>query len=656
MSILQNFGLPAFQNDFPEDEAKHEEFVTLWTTNVKGWINQGIVGNPWNVTNASNQTYFYNPLYEDIPNSAVAIQVSWFAFPNRLAQYLKEGVVPSNPYGLSDEEILQLADTGYYQKPEKPANSFKEIPTKLCPQVDWQHSPRHMYGPYGPRGWQDEYCEWSVTRNDNEDITRIDFACENPEYWYTLWKVDSEKVRELYEETLNYNMPADQKISVTPEDLQLYDSKGNPVVDPETERPAYNPLNKWNCGPISVRTGSASQFAGGVMHLTSTPNTLQTELGLAGAATAQRKIGNNNPQQLICCSEYGQNYRNSDPTIGQLVNRTVGGQLTRHTSRACLANPMGLYIQMPDFTQYSLPDANLPEGASVTDCWHIVRGQKTLRDPVTTKLFPGEYRDENHPNGVGNFILHAVFQIPEEWQKMNDRKLTLADIKVGSDPIKWAGQVVRTFKIGLYARPLMPASKPPELDCVSELAVKSNQPLQLMHTHLWDAYYAMNEPNPAGQSMSLASNTTFVVSGVEAGQSDVAIALTYSPASSSPPAPTVEFSTVNDKDPIGNQTVDEHIAAKVIGEPTLITNYAVPGNSYPSAAYLLRLSVTIATKAEAGLRGVRITDAGKAPAQFAPALLNVVRVQENAELKGQEKEQQSFIETLKVFLSKFLKV
>lgn len=44
---------------------------------------------------------------------------------------------------------------------------------------------------------QDEYCEWSVTRNSDNKITRIDFTCEGPEYWEYLGKVQPETVLEV---------------------------------------------------------------------------------------------------------------------------------------------------------------------------------------------------------------------------------------------------------------------------------------------------------------------------------------------------------------------------------------------------------------------------------------------------------------------------
>ncbi|MFN6536726.1 MAG: hypothetical protein RM021_010165 [Nostoc sp. EkiNYC01] len=631
MAFLEYFQPPANQNDFPNDPNKHQELLDFWTTNVSGWINQAIVGNPWNVTNASNQTFFYNPLYTIIPNTAAAAQIPWNAFPNRLSQYLKAGANPANPYNKSDAQILQLADSGYWQKPETPANSFPKIPTDLCPQVDWSNyqTNGHIYGPYGPRGWQDEYCEWSVTRDSNNNIIRIDFVCENSEYWHVLWKIDPEKVRELYEETLNYGVPPQQQISVALEDLQLLDPETNqPVIDPETKNPAYNPLNKWNSGPISVRTGDSRQFSGGAMHLTSTPNTLQTELGLAGAATVQRQIGNSDPQKLICCSQYGQAYRNSDPTIGRSVNQAVQGQ--GNANIACLADPVGLYIQMPDFnpesTSYSVSSqVKLPEGATVGDCWQIVRGQKSLVDSVTNEPFPGEYYDPVDPNlqGVGNFILHAVFQIPQSWQNLNDNKLTLSDILIQNQPIIWAGQVARTFNMSLYARPIPTTNTPPALDCVGTPTTLANQPLQLIYADLWNAYYNTSEPNPAGQLMPLASNTTFIITRVEQNQSGIQVVLTYAPVNSaSPPIPTVEFSTVDDQNP-NNQSVDSQIAAKVLGQPTLVS-YAVPGNSYPSDYYALSLELDITSEAAVGVRGVRITDPGQIPAAFAPSVLNVV--------------------------------
>lgn len=324
--ILQSFSLPAFINDFPTNPYEYSYLANCWSINVDAWIQQAMPASP---------SFFYNPLQTDIPPSAASALVSWVAFPGRLDQFYSASppVSPTNPTPLTLQQIYSLADTGYTDSTQ--TNSFPQIPATLCPQADWG-STLKTFGPYGPRGWLDEYCEWSAARDINNNLIRVDFACENPEYWNTLWKVSPERVRELYEETLNWGAPSGQTVSVKLTDLQLVDQNGQPVIDPQTGRAAYNPLNKWNSGPIAVRTGPQSSFTGGAMHLTSTPNTLQTELGLAGTSTVQYQPpcgrGNSDPQALICCGNYGQEYRHSDPHIGQSVNQLVGG---RWRARQC---------------------------------------------------------------------------------------------------------------------------------------------------------------------------------------------------------------------------------------------------------------------------------------------------------------------------------
>ena len=48
------------------------------------------------------------------------------------------------------------------------------------------------------RNLQDEYCEWSVTRDPvTRKITRVTFTCEGPEYWEVLASLNPDKVLEL---------------------------------------------------------------------------------------------------------------------------------------------------------------------------------------------------------------------------------------------------------------------------------------------------------------------------------------------------------------------------------------------------------------------------------------------------------------------------
>eukprot|EP01102_Stenamoeba_stenopodia_P019142 TRINITY_DN7137_c0_g2_i1.p1 TRINITY_DN7137_c0_g2~~TRINITY_DN7137_c0_g2_i1.p1 ORF type:complete len:280 (-),score=-5.24 TRINITY_DN7137_c0_g2_i1:53-787(-) len=223
---------------------------TLWSSNLDEFTQQGMLSNPWNSSNTPPTTNYYNPIQNN-PQSAYS-PVNWLAFPGRLAYNF-----PNAP----QSQLNEMADTG---------NIPGLINGTPC---DSSAPPTIPYFPYGPRGWQDEYCEWAVTRNSDNKITRIDFTCENPEYWNSLWLIDPNKVVELYKSILN-------KPQITLEDLSL-----SGAVNPITGGPIYNPLNKWNSGPVSNDT------LGGAIHLTSTPNTLQTEIGLATAATVQR----NNP-------------------------------------------------------------------------------------------------------------------------------------------------------------------------------------------------------------------------------------------------------------------------------------------------------------------------------------------------------------------------
>jgi len=423
---------PAGQVDFPNDATKQAALVLQWNTNLNGFIQQGMGGSTWNMVNMPPTTNYFNPLVTPIPSNAITTNITWQAFPGRISYYFPQ---------LSTVDVLSLADTGYL--PDG-TTSFGTITTNPCP--DRPFTPV-VYGPYGPRGWQDEYCEWAVTRNEKGQIVRIDFTCENPEYWNTLWMTDPETVLTIYQTTLN-------KPQIVIEDLYLYDTEGNVVTDPSTGRPAYNPLNKWNSGPVSTATD------GGAMHLTSTPNTLQTETGLACASTVQRIVGNTDFNTLICCAQYGQPHRNSDPNIGGTVNQIISGNLT-----ATLTNPPGLYIQMPDFSQYKTPD-----GTDASKFWNIVRGQLTMTDPNGNQL-------------PGNFILHAVFEVPESYG------YTVSDIEINGDKIAYGGQVTKTFNMQIVATAFS-LNTPAPIGCATGTSPANTlaQPLQLfllMYSMQW---------------------------------------------------------------------------------------------------------------------------------------------------------------------------
>lgn len=613
MSSAFTYNTPADIHDFPAGSAPDLAVCAQWNTNMLGFTRQAILGNPWNLLYASNQVDYFDTAVTPIPPGSTAVIVTWHAFPNRLQQYLGQGASPANPYGYSSQQQLAIADQ--FGTLAVPVPAFAEIPTVLCPQANWQ-SPLHMYGPYGPRGWQDEYCEWCVVRDPNtQKITRIDFTCENPEYWNTLWMIDPQKVADLYTSTLNWDAPAGTHILVEVADLYLYDpATGQPVLDPSTGRPAYNALNRWNSGPTALRPADGTNpngYSGGAMHLTATPNTLQTEMQLAGGATIQRVSGNTQAQALICCAQYGQAYRNSDPHIGQSVNQVVS-----NPSRVALANPSGLYIQVPDLSTFTLPaDPNLPPGATAQDCWQIVRGSETLIDPVTGQPY-------GVPNGPGgNFVLHAVFQIPSAWVAAGVT-FTVGDIlDANRQPIQWGGQVVQMMDVGLWARPIPLGDTPADQPCVlppsngvappagSPTPPDYAQPLQLFYEAVWEAYYKTSVPNPMNSPLPLASNTTLIAPLVRPGDS-VYMVLTCTAAMGS-----------GGQYPLVDLGPDISVATFGL-DPTIF--YAVPGNSYPSTCAALRIRVTVSPSAALGLRGLKVTNFGDAPQAAMPAMLNVV--------------------------------
>lgn len=555
------FRTPANIQDFPSDPTKQQALRSLWSQNLDGFTQQGMQSNQWNTNNTPPTTNYYNPIEKNPTSQNVFIE--WSAFPGRLH---------FNYPNSSQAQLNQMADEG---------NMPSNINSSPCDSSDQSTEP---YFPYGPRGWQDEYCEWAVTRNSAGKITRIDFTCENPEYWNSLWQIDPMKVLSLYQSILG-------KPQITFEDLCLPGA-----LDPITNRPFYNPLNKWNSGTESTHTH------GGAIHLTSTPNTIQTEIGLATAATVLRnKPGGGtlwpssefNP--LLCDAQYGQKNRNSDPNIGGNVNTFVnsGNVLT-------LADPPGLYIQMPDFTTYQTPDKT-----DASEFWTIVRGTESLNTQSDTPL-------------PGNFILHAVFEVPDS------KDYTVSDITIGGQSIDWGSQVAATFKMHIVAsafKDTVPAGYPAVADAPNPLA----QPQQLFDAAYFNAMYPVMVPNPVNHPISLLSNSTFIPPCIMVGASTIPMVLTAATCTAQAGDPST-FPSVSFDDP--------NITAQVTSVQNNIT-YAVPGNSSPSTSTALFINVTVSPQATPGVKGIHITNPGQDLGPAMKALLNVIPVTCQADIRWQ---------------------
>lgn len=370
MPEITQFAPPANQDDLSDQPALSKALRERWSDNINRFTNQTLQNDPWGSSNQPPLTDYYNPLGQDVPDAAAP--TTWTAFPNRIK--------------------LTYPNVGQ--------------------RTQWQYAddgPPAGYAPGGPRGWQDEYCEWSVMRNKDGKITRVDFTCENREYWYTLWSVSPEAVLAIYRQLVGAH--------VTLDDLYARDSDtGKPIVDPETGRPAYNGRNKWNATTST-----------GVVHLISNPNSLSAEIFLAGQATVLREDANGQPitdrNQLINCSRYGTPGRNSDPSIGAFVNSVV-----RQGQSVTLTNPVGLYMQTPNFSQYQLP-FTAPPGKTAADYWKVVRGRvKNTGEPL-------------------DYILHAVFEVPEE------DGFTVGDISINGFNIDFGAQITETFQVALAGTP-----------------------------------------------------------------------------------------------------------------------------------------------------------------------------------------------------------
>lgn len=546
------FRPPAFHEDFKDDPVKQAQLVALWNENLNGFIAQGITGDPWNANYLDSITNYFNPtqVSADTLATAAIAEINWGAWPGRIGFYYQN---------LPDRDQLSISDRGLLANGKIPDS----IPVNLCPQPSY--ASLRTYGPYGPRGFQDEYCEWSVQRDKFDKITRIDFTCENPEYWNSLWLIDTNKVLSIYKQVLDY---AASKITM--EDLILHDPNGKRVVDPVTGWPVYNPLNYWNSG------------SNGAMHLTSTPNTLQTEIGLATSSTLQRVSDNADEDALICCGQFGQNYRNSDPHIGGSVNRIV-----QQGFKVTLTNPPGLYIQMPNFSQFTYKGKPI----DASKFWTIVRGTETLVNEFGQKL-------------PGNFILHAKFEVPDSCG------FEVGDLELADKPIQWGGQVARTINMQIVASALkQPAGKVLQCANTSNPSNPTPDPQQLFHAAVFNAMAATSIPNPMKFPMNLLSNSTYIAPKAKIGTTNIQMVLTTDNIDFSKGNPVITFD-------------DPSITAQYVSHRNV--DYAIPGNSYPSTSIALYINVNVGAGAKPGLHGVFLSEAGGKPGPPMPALINIV--------------------------------
>ncbi|MEU9123183.1 hypothetical protein AB0C96_25520 [Streptomyces sp. NPDC048506] len=295
MTTLTAYGPPGGLTDLDDVGLK------AWNDFITDGVDQAIRGpDPGQALHDGPRSQFVDLTKTETAPDAVEATVTWTAFPNRLR------------LAVSDRQRWQRADAS--------------------------------------RDVQDEYCEWSVTRNGAGAITRVTFTCEGPEYWDVLAQSSPDTALELYRRHIGT-------------DVQHSD-----LVGPDGR---YLRRNKWNDSPTH-----------GAMHLVQESNTLGAEIELAAAATIRRVVGGREltgAQELIACSRYGVAERNSDPHIGEVVNG-----IARQQADVALSDPVGIYFDDLATDGWRAPDGSDPKGY-----WSYRRG------------------DHDHP-------LRAVYEVPAD--------------------------------------------------------------------------------------------------------------------------------------------------------------------------------------------------------------------------------------------------
>jgi hypothetical protein len=281
---MTKFDAPGFLQDWNEAAAKKwSEWISTRLDEVRASD-----GSREGLSGYGPRLQFFNPLTTPPAADAVDRDIAWTAFP-RIVQL----------QSISDRQRWRTSDSS--------------------------------------RDAQDEYCEWSITRDPaSEKIQRVTFTSEGPEYWEFLAAVAPAVVVALY------------KQHVSP-DVKRADLFRNG---------RYQPRNRWN-----------NSTTAGAMHLIQPNNTLGAEIELAGAATIVRRRNGvvlTETQELIECGQYGQPERHSDPLIGATVN-----ELARLKADVTLKNPIGLYIAGLTVAGWVTPD-----GSDPLSYWTITRGTK----------------------------------------------------------------------------------------------------------------------------------------------------------------------------------------------------------------------------------------------------------------------------------------
>jgi len=322
---------PGLVDDFARRPALEAAFAEAWDA----WLGRSLDDSAASAKAQGGRFRRPNSMGDAPARKAIA----WDAFPKALARWYEDGEQP-------DELRWRVAEV------PRPMRYGRTRSGKAVTVLHRQ---------------QDEYCEWFVRRDAEGRIERVDFTSEGPEYWLFLahgtnvlyrelddpppftFDGDLSLVVELYREHVSEDV--DEADLVWPTDVRVRRGGKWEIGHRKGE---YNPFNRWNT-------------THGAMHLTHPSSTLAAEIRLASDGAVVRTRGGRiatDPDELICCSGYGDANRSSDPTIGATVN-----ELARAGYAIALADPIGLYISELDLDAFVGPNDE-----DVSDAWTVDRG------------------------------------------------------------------------------------------------------------------------------------------------------------------------------------------------------------------------------------------------------------------------------------------
>ncbi|MEO1092666.1 MAG: matrixin family metalloprotease [Pseudomonadota bacterium] len=332
---------------------------------------------------------FYNPVERAVPTGSTPANVTWSALPT------------------SFEPLFHGNEEGMF--------AFLDEP-----QFDSRIGRRTRV--------QDEYAEWTAMRDNEGRIRRIVFTSEPPEFYRFLFEdrlgVGTDKTHPLL-------------LSLYRERCDGADVRIDELADPL--RPdRYDPYNDWN-----------NRFC---VHMQQSNNTLGAQINIAARSAILREdtatgAPITSAQALIACARYGAAERQSDPTIGAVVNAQA-----RENRFLTLENPVGLYMTGIDLAGFATPD-----GSDVGRLWSVKKGRVVPNRPDRTMIVRAEFAA---PEGVG---------------------FGVSDVTIGGAPIRFGAEVARHvgIRLGVLLGPVSDVPPPRPIGCVGQ-APRAPGPLALL--------------------------------------------------------------------------------------------------------------------------------------------------------------------------------